>query len=82
MTEEPTKKESFPEAVVLLERETQKRADVTLKETVRIRHGITGILPWVKIANSAKSAYSRRTRLTVSPAKSRRKEVEKVLFPS
>ena len=36
---------NLPEAVVHLERDSENRADITLKATVRIRHVIHGILP-------------------------------------
>ena len=87
MTEKDLRKEMLPEAVVLQDRNIKKRADFTLKETARIRRVIIGILPYVKItklnrdANSAISAYSGTLRLTVSPAKSRRKVVENDLLP-
>ena len=87
MTEEALRKGSLPEAPVLLEGKLKKRADITFKETVRIRRVIVGILPSVQItslnrdAKSTKSAYSSTLRLTVSPAKSRSKVVEKDLLP-
>ena len=67
MTEGNFQKGTLPEAAVLLEGDVKKRA--TLKETVRIRHVIIGILPYVKItklirdANLAESAYSSTLRL-------------------
>ena len=69
---------NLSEAAVLL--------NITLEETRRIRRVITGILPHVKVtnlirdANSAKSVFSGTSKLTISPAKSRRKVVEKVLL--
>ena len=51
------------------------RAEITSKETVRVRHVILGIFPCVNItkqnrdANVAKRAYSGTLRLTVSPEK-------------
>ena len=42
---------SSPEAVVPLEGEIKKRADITFKGTVPIRHVIIGILPYDKITN-------------------------------
>ena len=71
MTEENLGKEEPSEAVV---GKIKKLADITLKETVRIRRVILGILPYVNItklirdANSAKGSYSSTLRLTVSPA--------------
>ena len=72
-----------PDAVVLQEGDSKNRAAITFKETAQIRHVIIGILPSVKItnlnrdANLAKSEDSCTLRLTVSPAKSQRKVVEK-----
>ena len=82
-TEENLPKESLPQAVVPHEGDVKKRDDITLKETLRIRRVIIGILPHVNItkqnrdANSAKCAYSGTLRLTVSPGKSRRKVLVK-----
>ena len=85
MTEENLRKEVRPEALVLQAGIIKKLADITLKETVRIRCVIMGILPYEitslnRVADSSKSAYSGTLRLTVSPAKSRRKVVEKDLL--
>ena len=58
------RKGSLSEAVVLLERHPEDRAEICSRETVRIGHLIIGIFPYVKItklnrdANSAKSASS------------------------
>ena len=85
-TEEDFRKESLPEAVVLHEGDIEKRADSTLKETVRNHHVIIRILPFVSTtklnrdANLAKSAYSGTLRLTVSQTKSRKIMVVKVLL--
>ena len=57
-------RENHPEVVVHWERDSENRADIALKETVRIRHVIIGILAYAKIPSqnriqtSAKSAYS------------------------
>ena len=51
MTEEDLRKEIPLEAVRLQEGDVKRRAEVTSNETVRIRHVIVGILPYVKITN-------------------------------
>ena len=59
---------NLPEAVVPLEREPEDRAEITEMESVRLRHVVIGILPYVNItkhnrdANSAKSACSGQRR--------------------
>ena len=66
---------------------SKKRAEITSKEIVQILRVILGFLPYVKVTNlnrdtnSAKSAYSGALRLTVSLVQSRRKVVEKDMFP-
>ena len=88
MTEEVLRKGNLLEAVVLLEREIKDRAEITFMETVRIRHVIIGILPYVKItklnldASSVTSSCLGTKRMAVSPTQSRRQLVEKVLLPS
>ena len=75
MTGENLRKEVLPEAANLQEGDNKRRAKITLKETVRLRRVIIGILSYVKItnlnrdANSAKNAYSDTLRLTVSKQK-------------
>ena len=75
MTEEALRKGSLPEAPVLLEGKLKKRADITFKETVRIRRVIVGILPSVQItslnqdAKSTKSAYFKHTEVDSQPCK-------------
>ena len=81
MTEEGLRKEV--EAVVLQEGNIKERAEIISKETVRIRHLITGILPYVKItnlhrdANSAESAYSGTLRVDSQPSNKSKKSGEK-----
>ena len=73
------RRHKMTEEVVLLEVDIKKRADVTSKETVRIRRVIIDISPHVKTtnlnrdANSAIIAHSRKLRLTVSQAKDEEK---------
>ena len=87
MTENVLRKGNLPEAAVLLETDIKDRAEITSRKTVRTRHVVTGTLLYVKItdpnwdANSGKSVSSSTLRLTVSPAKSRRKVVEKDRLP-
>ena len=86
MTEEVLRMGNLPKTVVHLERVSENRADIALKVTARIRHVIIGKLPHVKItnlirhANSAKSTFSTTMRFTISPARSRRRVVEKDLL--
>ena len=86
MTEEDLRKEVRQEAVVLQEGDVKEGAEITLKETVQVHRVMIDIFPYVKItnlirdANSSKSAYSGTLRLTVGPAKSQRKVVEKDLL--
>ena len=74
------------EAVVFQEGDVKEGAEITLKETVQVQRAIIDIFPYVKItnlirdANSSKSANSCTLRLTVGPAKSQRKAVEKDLL--
>ena len=56
MTEKDHRKEMPPEAAVLQEGYIKKRADITSKQTVRIRRVIIGILPYVKTTNSNRDA--------------------------
>ena len=87
LTERRPSTEKSPGEVVFLERKVKERTKNTIKEVVRIRRVIVGILPYVKItnlnrnANSATSASSDILRLTDSPVKSRRKVVEKDQWP-
>ena len=80
------RKGNLSEAAVLLEWYIRRRADITLQDIARIRRVIFGILRNVKItslnrdANSVKSEHSGTLRLTVIPANSRRKGVEKDLL--
>ena len=65
----------LPEAVVRLERDIKKRAEITLKETVRILSVMIGMLPYVKItylnrdANSEKSSFSGTFEIDNQPSK-------------
>ena len=73
-----------PGEVAFLERKAKKRSQNTLKDVVRIRHVIVGILPSVKITNlhrdadSATNDSSDVLRRMGSPVKSRRKWVERI----
>ena len=56
MTEEDVREETHPEAAVHHEGNVRNRAEITSKETVRIRCVIVGILPYVKITRSNRDA--------------------------
>ena len=58
MTGRVLRKENLPEAVVPLERDVKDRADITLMETVRIRHAIIVILPYVRNSKSDRGCKS------------------------
>ena len=84
LTEEDLRKAVAPGEVAFLERKVKKRAQNTLKDVVRIRHVIVGILPSVKITNlhrdadSATNDSSDVLRRMGSPVKSQRKWVERI----
>ena len=84
LTEENPRKVLAPGKKVLLEGKVKKRANISSKESVRIRRVIIGILPYVKIANLYQDANSATNvcldtlRLMGSPEKSRRKVVERI----
>ena len=88
-TADPERREKFfprnlSEAPVLVG--SRRPCKDTSLENVRVRHVFDGILPNVNItkhnrdAKSAASVYSGTMRLTVSPTRSRRKAVVKVLL--
>ena len=84
VNEEVFRKGKPSEAVVLEDGKIRKRADISSKETVRIRHVIIGILPYVKKDKSEsgcifgeKVRISSTLKLAVSLTRSRRKGVEK-----
>ena len=47
---------SLPDAVILLESDSENLADITLRETGRLRHVIVGILTHVKLTNLNRDA--------------------------
>ena len=57
-TGEVLRKGNVPVAVVLLESDVRDRVDITSKETLRIRHVIIGILPYVKATDLNRDASS------------------------
>ena len=69
-----------PEAAVLLEREPEDRAEITSVAVMEIL-AFSRMSKYNRDANSVQSACSGTKRLTVSPTRSRRKVVEKVLLP-